>query len=65
MARARDRKTGKFCSPSVDRMATSNIGLRLPLDMKEELQQVAGNQMSDWIREAIAEKLTRERQVSA
>ena len=65
MARVRDERTGKFRLVESEPISKKQIGVRLPLSMEEKLRQIAGKDMSAWVREAIAEKLEREQQASA
>ncbi len=65
MARVRDERTGKFCLVASEPISKKQIGVRLPVSMEEKLRQIAGKDMSAWVREAIAEKLEREQQASA
>lgn len=37
------------------------MGVRLPMDIDTVVREVAGNNLSNWVREAIAEKLEREK----
>lgn len=37
-----------------------SIGLRLPVGVEATVRELSGGQLSEWIREAIAEKLERE-----
>lgn len=41
-------------------MSAKIVGARLPLDMDQAVRQIAGDDLSNWIREAIAEKLERD-----
>lgn len=43
-------------------LAKKIIGVRLPPEMDTIVRSVAGDDLSRWIREAIAEKLEREQQ---
>ncbi len=43
-------------------LAKKAIGVRLPIDIDATVREVAGEDLSEWIREAIAEKLARELQ---
>lgn len=65
MARVRDKRTGKFRLVESEPISKKQIGVRLPLSMEEKLRQIAGKDMSAWVREAIAEKLERDTQTSA
>lgn len=59
-------ENGKFCSPHSEPLAKKVIGVRLPVTMDALVREVAGEDLSNWIRNAIAEKLEREqRQISA
>ncbi len=43
-------------------LAKKAISVRLPVDIDATVREVAGKDLSQWIREAIAEKLARESQ---
>lgn len=43
-------------------LAKKVIGVRLPIDLDAAVRELAGEELSDWVREAIAEKLARETQ---
>lgn len=58
--RKRDTQSGKFVTDK-DPVVSKPIGVRLPLSLEAELRAVAGDAVASWIREAIAEKLERER----
>lgn len=64
MEKIHDTKTGRFCSPNSKPLAKA-IGVRLPIDMDAVVREVAGDDLSNWIRVAIAEKLERDQQLSA
>lgn len=55
-------KRGKFGSPYPEPLAKKIIGVRLPVSMDATVRELAGDDLSEWIREAIAEKLARESQ---
>ena len=57
----RNKDSGKFCSPYSEPLNKNIIGLRLPASMEEEVRQLAGKDLSGWIRDAIAQKLAQER----
>jgi len=57
-----NESTGKFCSPNLEPLARKVIGVRLPVSIDTRVREVAGEQLSLWIREAIREKLEREQQ---
>ena len=61
MKQPHDRKTGRFCSPNPEPLGKSIIGVRLPASLEAELRQVAGDDLSKWIREAIATRLKQEK----
>lgn len=46
--------------PLKDKIATHSTVVRLPLDMRAEIEEIAGpNRMAEFIREAVAEKIER------
>lgn len=51
---------GKFDSPYPEPLAKKIIGVRLAENMDATVRRVAGNDLSAWVRSAIAEKLERE-----
>jgi hypothetical protein len=65
MVRVRDKKTGKFCVPWPEPISKRQIGVRLPESMDSAVRELAGDDLSNWVRQAIAEKLEREQQMSA
>ena len=56
---------GYFPVAGAEPVAKKMIGLRLPASMDAVVREVAGDDLTSWIREAIAEKLEREQQMSA
>lgn len=61
MKQPKDPKTGRFC-PTNSEPLGKRIGIRLPASTENRVRQVAGKDLSDWVREAIEEKLARESQ---
>jgi hypothetical protein len=62
----RSKQTGKFSSPYAEPVAKGkNINFRVPASLAKRLEEVAGEDLSAWLRQAIAEKLEREQQMSA
>ena len=59
----RDTATGKFRSDSEPNK--SKLTLRLPSSLYDQLREVAGDQVAAWVREAIAEKLQRQKNQQA
>jgi hypothetical protein len=55
-----NEETGKFCSPNPELLARKAISVRLPVSIDTRVRAVAGDQLSAWIRDAVAEKLERE-----
>lgn len=57
-------RTGKgyFRVQGSEPLAKKPIMARLPVSVDIALRELAGDELSDWIREAIAEKLEREQQ---
>ncbi len=60
-------RTGKgyFKIQGQEPVAKKPVTVKLPVSMDEEVRRLAGDDLSNWIREAIAEKLEREQQMSA
>ena len=56
---------GYFNAMGDEPLSRQQIGTKLPLSLEKEVRQVAGDNLSAWIREAIIEKLEREQQISA
>ncbi len=56
---------GYFKAMGDEPLSRQQIGTKLPLSLEKEVRQVAGDNLSAWIREAILEKLEREQQMSA
>ena len=59
--RKRDTQSGKFVTDK-EPVVSKPIALRLPPSLEAELRTYAGDAVAPWIREAIAEKLEREKQ---
>ncbi len=57
-------RTGKgyFQVKGSEPLAKKPVMARLPVSVDTALRELAGDELSDWIREAIAEKLEREQQ---
>ena len=57
-------RTGKgyFQAKGSEPLAKKPVMARLPVSVDTALRELAGDDLSDWIREAIAEKLDREQQ---
>ncbi len=55
-------KRGKFGSPYPEPLAKKIIGVRLPVSMDAAVRELAGDDLSEWIREAIAARLEQEKQ---
>lgn len=57
-------RTGKgyFQVQGKEPLAKKPVMARLPVSIDKALRELAGDELSDWIREAIAEKLEREQQ---
>jgi hypothetical protein len=58
------RVKGKFGSPYKEPRGEP-IALRLEKSLDEAVREVAGSNLNDWVRSAIAEKLEREQQAPA
>lgn len=52
-------KEGKFSSAYVEPRGKA-IAFRLPLSLDTAVREVAGDDLNEWVRKAIAEKLERE-----
>lgn len=63
MKQPRNDKTGKFRSLNPEPLGKKIVGIRLSPSMEAEVRQIAGDDLSQWIRQAIAEKLAREASV--
>ncbi len=57
-------RTGKgyFKLKGAEPLAKKAVMARLPISMDAAVREIAGDDLSDWIRQAIAEKLEREQQ---
>jgi len=55
---------GRFAT-DVEEARLENFSFRVPASLKNKVKQVAGKRTAEWLREAIAEKLEREQQMSA
>lgn len=51
---------GNFASPNPEKLSKKVIGVRLPISVEPKVKQLAGDDLSNWIRQAIVEKLERE-----
>ena len=51
---------GNFSSPNPEPLERKVIAVRLPVSVGPVVRKLAGNDLSAWVREAIAEKLERE-----
>jgi hypothetical protein len=51
---------GNFKSPNPEPLAKRVIGVRLPMSVDARVRQLAGDELAEWVRQAIAEKLARE-----
>lgn len=60
-------RTGKgyFQVKGSEPLAKKAVMARLPVSIDAAVRELAGDELSDWVREAIAEKLEREQQISA
>lgn len=58
--RKRDTQSGQFVTGS-EPVVSKPISVRLPPSLEAELRKAAGGAIAPWIREAIAEKLKREK----
>ena len=59
--RKRDTHFGKFVTDK-EPVVSKPISIRLPPSLEAELKAVAGDKIASWIREAISEKLERDKQ---
>lgn len=55
------RVNGRFYSESEPN--TFKLTLRMPESLAQEMKQAAGVEMAAWVRDAIAEKVAREKQL--
>lgn len=62
MSNSRPNPATRFKQVSNVPMSKKAIGVRLPIDMDVVVRELAGDDLSNWIRQAIAEKLEREQQ---
>jgi len=53
---------GYFKTAGAEPLSKHALGVRLPESMEFQVRQLAGDDLSQWLREAIAEKLEREKQ---
>ncbi len=60
MSKVRADYLTRFKQVGTEPMAKKVIGVRLPASMDASVRELAGDDLSQWIREAIAEKLARE-----
>jgi len=54
-----NQKPGKFCSPNPEPLARKAVSAKLPVSVDTAVHGLAGDDLSKWIRQAIAEKLAR------
>ncbi|MGL4619139.1 hypothetical protein [Chroococcidiopsis sp.] len=52
----------KFKPDGAKALSRKVVGVKLPLELESKLRSAHGSELSNWIREAIAEKLEREQQ---
>lgn len=64
MLPTRDNETGKYRSPYPQGLDPKPLVVKVYPGMREQIKEVAGSDLSNWVRAAIAEKLERERQLS-
>ena len=64
MLPTRDQKSGKFRSPCSEALDSTPISVKLTPSMKEQVRRLAGNDLSAWVRDAIAQKLAQEQENS-
>lgn len=57
-------KNGKFLSPNPEPLAKKAVFARLPVSMDAAVRELAGDDLSAWIREAIAARLQQEKNKS-
>lgn len=50
----------RFKQAGREPLSRKAIGVRLPVSIDTALRELAGDELSEWIRQAIAEKLERE-----
>lgn len=60
MSKVRADYLTRYKQVGTEPMAKKVIGVRLPVSMDASVRELAGDDLSQWIREAIAEKLARE-----
>lgn len=60
MSKVRADYLTRYKQVGTEPMAKKVIGVRLPVSMDAAVRELAGDDLSQWIREAIAEKLARE-----
>jgi hypothetical protein len=60
-------RTGKgyFQLKGAEPLAKKAVMARLPVSMDAAVREIAGDDLSDWIRQAITKKLERDKQASA
>ena len=64
MLPTRDNETGKYRSSYPQGLDPKPLVVKVFPGMREQIKAVAGTDLSNWVREAIAEKLEREQQMS-
>lgn len=52
---------GYFKTAGAEPLSENAMAVRLPVSMDSQVRQLAGDHLSEWLRQAIAEKLEREK----
>ena len=65
MLPTRDQETGKYRSSYPQGLDPKPLVVKVFPGTKEQIKKLAGSDLSEWVRQAIAEKLEREQQAGA
>lgn len=65
MLPTRDQETGKYRSSYPQGLDPKPLVVKVFPGTKEKIKKLAGSDLSEWVREAIAEKLEREQRVAS
>ncbi len=65
MSNPNPNRATRFAQVGKEPLAKKAVTARLPVSIDKTVRELAGDDLSNWIREAIREKLEREQQISA